>query len=249
MPVTSRALPVRHRPEKTWDLAVISRIVCALALMLLPGAASPATTSSVVLELPGPINRLMSPDHRYAVENRDAEGDTDDEIDTDINGMNSNHDLFLIDKYSRSAKFIYAYQRGGSVSWSGDSQKLAITDAEGSDYEDCIVYFVEDDRQICIADEITTSGPFDLRAAMGQKDHIYISGQGWANDNTARVKIEGEGNDVDVPDLEVEALYTIGKGIKIVKWFGPPRLRQIDKMSTQTAMFTSPRYWHYGRGQ
>lgn len=84
-----------------------------------------------VQKFPGRESKLISPNHRYAIENVERAGEP-------------RHVLLMTDKSSGKTREVYQYARRASVLWSPDSRTFAIDDAAGSDYTETKIFSVKD---------------------------------------------------------------------------------------------------------
>ena len=132
-----------------WHLA------CAflLGLFLIP-----SIEAQSVQKFPGRESKLISPNHRYAIENIESGGDPRD-------------GLLLTDKTSGKTREVYRYGRRVSVLWSPDSRHFAIDDAAGSDYTETKIFSAKDGAaELDVQKEIGK-----LHIPHGHHEYFYVA--------------------------------------------------------------------------
>lgn len=162
--------------------------------------------SQKVIQFPGEISQIASPNGRYVLVNIDSESEEQ------TLSLGDNHALYIRDLKTGKEKKIYTYGRHIKTLWSPRGNRLMISDYGGSDYANCIIFFFDTARDpINVQEQLREKMKYNK--SIFDNHHVYIVGTKWFSENRVKIKIFGHGN-IDPNGFTLWYEYLIGDGFK-----------------------------------
>lgn len=134
------------------------------------------------ISFPGKIDHISSPNNNYILYNAD--------YDNPIDKFENNHSLFLLNTKNNNKQRIFNYGRHIDAQWSPDSNDLLITDYGGSDFADCLIFKV-DNEKISITDVMKKGMPSNKE--IFSNGHVYVTCSKWQDATNAIIYANGYG--------------------------------------------------------
>ncbi len=130
-------------------------------------------------------SQAVSPDGRYAV--LDLDSDT-----------KPHHTVFLEDRFLRTRRTLFHYERHVVLLWNSDSQMFAVTDYIGSDSSTCSIISVDDKvpRMQALDLLLLQLGEDAKRTLQSRltKHHAYVEASEWDGPTSLALKVSGYGD-------------------------------------------------------
>ncbi|HXM99499.1 MAG TPA: Xaa-Pro peptidase family protein [Candidatus Dormibacteraeota bacterium] len=147
-------------------------------------AACPVITNVFPVSFPGQ-SQAVSPHGRYAIVGVD-------------NGTEPFHTVFLEDRFLKTRRKLFHFDRHIVVLWKSDSKLFAVTDYVGSDNSRCTIVSVDEKvPPIQVLDVLSrqlSESTWDQLQSRLRNHHAYVGASVWDGPMSLQVKISGHGD-------------------------------------------------------